>query len=390
MIDRSQLKNRILAALDQQSAVALIGARQVGKTTLAHEIAAEKDALYLDLESQSDLNKLSAPELFFREHAGRLIILDEIHHAPEIFRVLRGHIDRQRRAGFPNGQFLILGSAAISLLQQTSESLAGRITFIDVEPISINELSSTSIETSQLWLRGGFPQSLLAPSDAASLEFRNNFIRTYLERDVPQFGPRIPAERLRRLWTMLAHNHGQLLNSAQLANSLELSATTVNRYIDLLTDLLMLRRLEPLFVNTKKRLVKSPKVYLRDSGLLHALLNIEDSEALAGHTIVGASWEGFVLESILAEAPRNSATFYRTQAGAEVDLCLDLEGSRGRWAIEIKRGLSPSASRGLRHAMESLQPDKTFIVYSGDGDYPIDEFIRVISLPILLAKLRKK
>jgi predicted AAA+ superfamily ATPase len=368
-------------ALGRQAAVGLLGPRQVGKTTLALDIADETGALYLDLESYADRQKLADPALFLGAFEDRLVILDEIHRVPEIFSTLRGLIDQGRRAGRRTGRFLILGSASIDLLKQSGESLAGRIEYVPLGPLDILEVGSTPAERRAHWVRGGFPDSFLAGSDADSLAFRNNFIRTYLERDVPQFGPRIPAETLRRFWTMLAHEQGSLLNASRFAGGLGVSATTVSRYIDLLADLLLVRRLPPHRANLSKRLVKSPKVYVRDSGLVHALLGLEDFDALAGHPVVGQSWEGFVIENLLAAAPeRSDASFYRTSAGAEIDLLLTLPGGRERWAIEIKRSKSARLDRGFHHARADLKPERSFVVYAGDERYPIGQDIEAIGL----------
>ncbi|MEO8902959.1 MAG: ATP-binding protein [Polyangiaceae bacterium] len=369
-------------ALNRQAAVALIGPRQVGKTTLAHQIAtrAGAAALYLDLEAREDRVKLSDPALFLRGYEDRLVILDEIHRVPELFAALRGLIDQGRRRGVRHGRFLILGSASIDLLRQSGESLAGRIAYVEMGPLDGLEVANTGAALSTLWVRGGFPDSYLARSDAESMAIRGDFIRTYLERDVPQFGPRIPAETLERLWTMLAHSQGTLLNASRLAAGLSISAPTITRYIDLLVDLLLVRRLPPLHGNTGKRLVKSPKVYVRDSGLLHALLGIEDYNELAGHPVVGTSWEGFVIENLLAAAPpRTQASFYRTSAGAEIDLVLELPG-RARWAIEIKRGLSPRLEKGFHLACDDIEPKRRFVVYSGEDRYPVSAEIEAIGV----------
>lgn len=310
-------KATIAQALGRQAAVAVIGPRQVGKTTLALEIGQTEEAFYLDLESRSDRAKLTEPELFLKQYEDRLVILDEIHRAPELFQVLRGVIDESRRRGKRTGRFLILGSASIDLLRQSGESLAGRIEYVHLNALDVLEAAPDANALTRLWVRGGLPDSFLAGSDADSFAYRRNFIRTYLERDVAQFGPRIPAETLDRLWTMLAHSQGTLLNASKLATGLSVSAPTVTSYIDLLVDLLLVRRLRPLHANTGKRLVKSPKVYVRDSGLVHALLGLGDYNDLAGHPVVGTSWEGFVIENLLAVASdRTIASFYRTAAGA--------------------------------------------------------------------------
>ena len=381
MIDR-RIKEQVLDALGRQAAVALIGPRQVGKTTLALELATERDALYLDLEDSSDREKLSDPVLFLENYEDRLVILDEVHRVPELFQPLRGIIDKGRRRGKGTGRFLILGSASIDLLRQSGESLAGRIAYIDMHPFDITEVGTARNTLNRLWIRGGFPDSYLAKSAKNSLKLRKDFIRTYLERDVPQFGPRIPAETLERLWKMLSHGQGGLLNASKLAAALSLSAPTVTRYTDLLVDLLLVRRLRPFHANVRKRLVKSPKVYVRDSGLLHALLDIEDFNQLSGHPVVGASWEGFVIENLLSVIDNMALTsFYRTSAGAEVDLVLEFPGMSEIWAIEIKRSLSAKPKKGFYNACEDIQPHKSFVVYAGDERYPISVGVEAIGLP---------
>jgi len=375
-------------ALGRQAAVGLLGPRQVGKTTLAHAIADESTALYLDLESIADRAKLSNPALFLGEYEERLVILDEIHRTPELFSTLRGLIDEGRRRGRRVGRFLILGSASIDLLRQSGESLAGRIEYVNLNPLDVLEVAPDRATVTRLWVRGGFPDSFLASTDADSLAFRTNFIRTYLERDVPQLGPRIPAETLQRLWTMLAHSQGTLLNASRLASGLGVSATTVTSYIDLLVDLMLVRRLRPVRANVGKRLVKSPKVYVRDSGLVHALLGLEDHNAIAGHPVVGPSWEGFVIENLLSAAPdRTEASFYRTAAGAEIDLLLELPGGQGLWAIEIKRGLAAGVDRGFHHARADLQPDRSFVIYSGETRYPMSQEVEAIGVHELAGML---
>jgi len=373
--------------LNRQAAVGLIGPRQVGKTTLARTLGEATGALYLDLEAPEDRAKLAEPALFLRNYEDRLVILDELHRVPEIFMTLRGLIDEGRRSGHRYGRFLVLGSAAIDLLRQSGETLAGRIAYVDMGPFDVIEAGTTEPDRSALWLRGGFPDSFLARMDAESLAIRKDFIRTYLERDVPQFGPRLPAETLGRLWTMLAHNQGTMLNASRLAAGLAISSPTVTRYIDLLVDLLLVRRLQPFHANTGKRLVKSPKVYVRDSGLTHALLGIEDQNELAGHPVVGASWEGFVIENLLAVAPtRTEASFYRATGGAEIDLVLDIP-KRGRWAIEIKRGLTARPEKGFHQACDDIKPDRRFLVYSGSERYPATADTDVVGLKELAETL---
>ena len=374
-------------ALSRQAAVAVIGPRQVGKTTLARRIADGRPSIYLDLEAESDREKLAEPVLFLDQYRDKLVVLDEIHRVPDLFLALRGVIDEGRRSGHRHGRFLMLGSASIDLLRQSGETLAGRIEYVPLGPLNGLEVSAGELES--LWVRGGFPDSFLAASERDSFAYRRSFIRTYLERDVPMFGPRIPAETLGRLWTMLAHNQAALLNTSRLAAALDVSVPTAGRYVDLLVDLLLVRRLPPYHVNIGKRLVKSPKTYIRDSGLVHALLGIENRDALLGHPVVGASWEGFVIESLLAAAPEHTrASFYRTAAGAEIDLLLELGGNRGLWAVEIKRSLAPRIERGFRQAIEDLAPRQSFLVYSGDERYPKAEGIDAIGVRELADMLR--
>jgi predicted AAA+ superfamily ATPase len=386
MIRRRALET-VKRALARQAAVALIGPRQVGKTTLAFEIAETRPSLYLDLESREDREKLSSAALFLNAYADRLVILDEIHRAPELFQTLRGLIDEGRREGRRTGRFLILGSAAIDLLRQSGETLAGRIAYVDMAPFDVLEVVKDRHDQDRLWVRGGFPDSYLAEDDVESLARRRDFIRTYLERDVPQFGPRIPAETLDRLWTMLAHNQGQLLNASRLAAALSISTTTMTRYIDLLVDLLLVRRLQPFPSNLGKRLVKSPKVFVRDSGLLHALLSVADYNDLSGHPVVGSSWEGFVIENLLAVAPDNTrASFYRTAAGAEIDLVLEIP-KHGLWAIDIKHGLTARPERGFHIACDDVQPTRRLVVNGGQDRYPLSPGLEAISLHGLASEL---
>lgn len=379
-----------LYALDGQAAVALIGPRQVGKTTLALQVADLRPSVYLDLETAEDRAKLgNQPVLFFRNCEDRLVILDEIHRVPELFPEMRALIDQGRRKGRRTGRFLILGSASMDLLRQSSESLAGRITYMEMGPLNILETHATQPDPTQLWVRGGFPDSYLASTEQRSFEWRRNFIRTYLERDVPLFGPRIPAESLEQLWTMLAHNQGGMLNASKLAQALMVSAPTVTRYIDLLVDLLLVRRLQQYSGNSGKRVVKAPKVYIRDSGVVHALLRIPDFEQLCGHPVVGTSWEGMVIETLIAAAPeRTVASYYRTSAGAEIDLLLDIPG-HGLWAIDVKRGLAPKVQRGFHNACDDVKPVRRFVVYSGDTRYPMTEQLEAISLHEMTAMLTK-
>ena len=385
MIDRNILET-VRSALLRQSAVALIGPRQVGKTTLALELGKQQDSVYLDLEAHEDRAKLANPQAFLSIHENRLVIMDEIHRMPELFLSLRGIIDEGRRKGKRTGRFLLLGSASLELMRQSGESLAGRISYIDMTPVQVTEIPAEQHET--LWVRGGFPDSFLESSDPLSFAWRRDLIQTYLERDIPMFGSRVPAETLRRFWSMLAHHQSSLLNASSLAHSLEVSNQSVTRYVDLLVDLLLVRRLQPYHVNVAKRLVKSPKVYLRDSGLLHALLNIIDIDALLGHPVVGASWEGFVIENIINAAPSGTVPgFYRTSGGAELDLVLELPDAN-LWAIEIKRSLITRPSKGFFEACEDTKPTKRFLVHGGSTRYPISESIEAIGLSEICHDLR--
>ncbi len=384
MIERKTLKE-VKEALLRQAAVALIGPRQVGKTTLARQLALEQKSIYLDLETVEDQQKLSNPIGFLSAYDDRLVILDEIHRVPELFLSLRGIIDEGRRKGKRHGRFLLLGSASVDLLRQSGESLAGRISYIDMTPLQISEIPPGQVES--LWIRGGFPDSFLSLTEQTSLDWRRDLIRTYLERDIPMFGSRVPAETLRRFWTMLAHNQSTLLNASKLGAALEVSSQSVTRYIDLLVDLLLVRRLQPYFANVGKRLVKSPKVYLRDSGLLHSFLNVRDREALLGHPVVGASWAGFAIEQLINAAPSGTVPgFYRTAGGAELDLLLELPGG-ARWAIEIKRSRVARPSRGFYEACEDLQPARRFVVHGTDDRFPISAQVEAIGLVAMIGLL---
>jgi uncharacterized protein len=373
-----KIQEKVVDALSRQASVALIGPRQVGKTTLALEVGKQQNALYLDLESIEDRDKLANPAPFLSAYEDRLVILDEIHRVPDLFLTLRGLIDQGRRRGQRTGRFLLLGSASLDLMRQSGESLAGRISYLDMTPLSGLEVPDDAFQT--LWVRGGFPDSFLATDDARSLGWRKDLLRTYLERDVPMFGSRIPAETLRRFWTMLAHSQGALHNASRLATGLEVSSQTISRYTDLLVDLLLVRRLQPYHTNSGKRLVKSPKIYIRDSGLLHALLNIPDRDSLLGHPVVGTSWEGFVIENLINAAPAFTVPgFYRTSGGAEIDLLLELPGGE-RWAIEVKRSRVAKPARGFYEACEDLKPARRFVVHGGVDRFPVSSDLEAIGV----------
>ena len=377
-----------MGALGRSSSVALIGPRQVGKTTIALHIADTVPSVYLDLEDSTDIEKARDITAFHAANKGKLIIMDEVQRMPGVFAPLRGVIDRERRAGNKAGQFLFLGSASIDLLQQSGESLAGRIAYIELHGIDALEYAGPNPEMiNTLWLRGGFPESLLAASDKNSLYWRRDFIKTYLERDIPQLGPRIPALTLERFWTMLSHNQGGVINASILAKSLEVSSVTVGRYLDLMADLLLVRRLQPWTFNVGKRLVKAPKVYVRDSGITHALLNISGYNDLLGHPVAGGSWEGFVIENILSVAPQNALPFYyRTPGGAEIDLILEFSGNE-KWAIEIKRSSAPSLSKGFYIACQDIKAGRRYVVYSGKDTFPLADGVTAIPLPALMQEL---
>jgi predicted AAA+ superfamily ATPase len=377
MITR-RIYDQLIETIDRSPAVELIGPRQAGKTTLAEQIGAARPSLYLDLESVEDRAKLTDAARFLAAHEDELVILDEVHRAPELFQSLRGLIDEGRRRGRTSGRFLLLGSASMDLLKQSGESLAGRIAYLELAPFDVLETGPDIVQ--RRWLRGGFPLSLLARSDRQSLAWRRDFIRTYLERDIPQLGPRIAAETLRRFWTMLAHSQATMLNAANLARALGIDGKTVAGYLELLVDLLLVRRLPAWHRNTAKRLVKAPKIYVRDSGIAHALLGLGTEEDLLGHPIVGQSWEAFVIETVLAVAPDGiEAGFYRTAAGAEIDLILMLPGGE-HWAIEIKRSPAPKVERGFHQACADLQPRRRFVVYPGTARFPLGPDLEAIGV----------
>jgi predicted AAA+ superfamily ATPase len=376
---RRILQDSIVESLQHFPAVGLIGARQVGKTTLAQMIseAWPGECVYLDLERPSDYAVLSEPERFLERHKNHLVMIDEIQVQPGLFPVLRGLIDRDRHAG----RFLLLGSSSPDLIRQSGESLAGRITYHELPPLVIDEVGQENSDT--LWLRGGFPESFQAKTDPVSVQWREDFIMTYLQRDLSAMGYdiRLPAMTLRRLWQMLAHSHGQLLNLSTLATNLELSRQSLSRYLDILQETFMIRQLPPFHANLKKRLIKTPKIYVRDSGILHALLGIETWADLLGHTVVGSSWEGFCLEQILCRVPRQWSTFfYRTQARAEIDLVLQDRYGESPILIEFKHSHTPKLTKGFWTSKEDLCPKACYVVYPGKKSYPLAADVEVLPL----------
>ena len=381
MIIERSLTNSLNGALERAPAVVLTGPRQVGKTTLALQAGKSRGALYLDLERPSDLVKVQNFEQFCALNQDRMIILDEVQRTPEIFAPLRGIIDQRRREGKKSGQFLLLGSASLDLLRQSSESLAGRVAHLELHGLNPTEVVANDFQ--KLWLRGGFPESFLSRNHQDSLAWRNDFISTYLERDIPQLGPRIAHSTLRRFWTMLAHSQAQALNASMLARGLDLSSVTIGRYLDLMVDLLLVRRLQPWHSNLGKRMVKAPKVYVRDSGICHALLGLSGANDLLGHPVVGGSWEGFVIEAIDAIRPPSfDMGYYRTAAGAEVDLVLSVP-TREVWAVEIKLTSAPKLSRGFYLACEDLKPSRKIIIHGGDDRFTVGDGVEAIPLGML-------
>lgn len=381
MINR-KFESLVLQKLQRTPAVVLLGPRQIGKTTLARTIAQRwpGGSVYLDLERPADRLRLEDADAYLRAQKGKLVILDEIHRLPRVFEILRGIIDENRQSGLRTGQFLLLGSASLDLMCQSSESLAGRVSYLDMDGVNAWEAYDAHIDLQTLWLRGGFPDSLLAQDDQASLDWRRDFIRSYLERDVPMFAPRLAAETVGRLWLMLAHSQGSLLNQARFASALGVSNPTIDRYIDLLVDLQLVRRLRPWSANTGKRLVKSPKLTIRDSGLLHGLLQLETLDSVLGHPVAGASYEGFCVENLIQAAGHGfTPYFYRTQVGAEIDLVLE-KGGQAVIAIEIKRSLAPSVEKGFALACDDLQIEHRYVVYPGNEAIPLRHGAQTIGL----------
>ena len=381
-----ELTEKIHQKLAQLPGATILGPRQCGKSTLAKAIISGiENAVYLDLERPSDLSRLRDPEAFFSIHTDQLVCLDEIQRVPEIFRVLRSIIDEDPR----NGRFIILGSASPELLRQSSETLAGRISHLELTPFLLTEVSSGDHLPilRKLWLRGGFPRSYLAAGETQSFDWRQDFIRAFLERDIPQLGLRIPGKNLERFWKMVAHLHGQLLNSSKLGESLGVSHHTVRSYVDVLEFTFVLRVLLPYEANLKKRLIRSPKIYVRDSGLLHALLDIESHDDLLGHPVYGASWEGFVIENVLSVLPDWRAFFYRTSSGSEIDLILT-RGKR-RIAIECKASSSPDLNRGFWNAVNDLEIEEVWVIAPVRDSYPVEKNVKVAPLWKFMEYMKK-
>jgi uncharacterized protein len=382
VIPRSRHLDRVIAALKRAPVVCLIGARQVGKTTLARQVAAQSGpARFFDLENPAHLAQLVDPMLALEPLRG-LVILDEIQRVPDLFTVLRVLADRPRRPA----SFLVLGSASPDLLRQSSESLAGRIHYHEVDGLDLTETGAGSWR--DLWIRGGFPRSFVASTDEESRDWRRDFVRTFLERDIPQLGFSTDATTLRRFWTMVAHYHAQIWNGSEIARSLAVGTTSVARYLDLLTSALVIDQLPPWFENLGKRQVKAPKVYLRDSGILHTLLGIDDDADLLGHPKVGASWEGFALQQVASvlDLRREEQFFWATHGGAELDL-LVVRG-RKRWGVEFKLTAQPAVTRSMTTALEDLRLRHLFVVHAGTDTFPMTRKISAIALPRVAEDLR--
>lgn len=380
------LEQEVLESLESFPITAILGPRQCGKSTLAtYLVSGTPDVVCLDLERPSDLRKLEDPEFFFHTQSNRLICIDEVQRGPDLFPVLRVMVDQDRRPG----KFLLLGSASQELVRQSSETLAGRIHYAELTPFTVSELlnSNAAMEIEEMWNRGGYPDSVLASSDKVSRTWRSDFVRTFLERDIPQFGLSVPALTLRRFWTMLAHYHGQVLNASKIGQALNVTHPTVRNYLNILEQTYMVRVLPPFAANLKKRLVKSPKVYLRDSGILHSLLEIGKFEDLLGHPVVGSSWEGYCIEQIMVLMKDWRASFYRTSSGEEIDLVL--ERGRKRLVFEFKASMSPRLSRGFVGSLALLNPDQAWVVAPVNGPYTLPSGAVVTNLQGVLTDLMK-
>lgn len=381
---KRKIEQDIVRKLANNPVVALLGPRQCGKSTLAkHMIAQWEKSIYLDLEKRSDLRKLNEPELFFDRYKDHLICLDEIQRKPELFPAIRSFVDEENK----NGQFLILGSASIELLKQTSETLAGRIAFLELTPFGIEEIFPLDNDAMwNLWQKGGFPRSYLEDNEQVSYEWREDFIRTFLERDINLFGFKDRANQLERFWRMLAHLHGQLFNSSKIGQSLGVNYHTAKSYLRIFEKTYLVRVLQPYEPNLKKRLVKSSKVYIRDTGLLHTLLEIDSNKVFMGHPSFGASWEGFVIENIINALPRWRAYFYRTIQGAEIDLII--EKGLIKIAIECKASEAPKVSRSFRESIKSLQIDHAWVIAPVKEAYPVASNIDVVNLPQFIEEIK--
>ena len=378
MLQRIWLQNRVRSGLKSSPAVVLLGPRQCGKTTLARRLADKSTSNYFDLENPVDLARLSEPMTALEPLRG-LIVIDEVQRHPDLFPVLRVLLDRKPA----RARFLVLGSASPELLRQSSETLAGRIAIVEMGGFMLEELERANL--ARLWLRGGFPRSFLARSEAASTAWREDFIRTFLERDLAQLGVRVPAGTMRRFWTMTAHYSGGIWNSSEIGRSLGEAHTTAKRHLEVLSGALVVRVLQPWYANVGKRLVKSPKVYIKDSGLLHTLLGIGERGQLEGHPVVGGSWEGFVIEQMLARLPNANPFYWRTQAGAELDLLLFLKGRR--IGIEIKRADAPTMTPSMVSALNDLELHRLLVIYPGSTRYRLGHKVEVMSLAEAIAEL---
>jgi uncharacterized protein len=385
----------LINALQSMPVVALVGSRQVGKTTLALEVPGkiDKPVTHIDLESDADFNKLTDAEAYLKRFTGQLLIIDEVQRKPDLFPVLRVIVDERKRKGERSCHFLLLGSASRDLLQKSSESLAGRIRYLELTTFTVTELNENEKEEfdlERLWLRGGFPDSYLAPNEQQSMDWRKDFFSTYVERDIPSMGVGVAATQLKRFWKMLAHYHGNQINLSEFGRSLEVSHTTIRNYLDLLTDFYMVRQLPPWSGNIKKRLVKTPKIYIRDSGILHSLLQLADIDDLLSHPIIGASWEGFVIENIINQVNEGWECFYyRTATGAEIDLVLHTPDNE-IWAVEIKRNQPPKLTRGYYEACKDIKATRKWVVNANNDRYPLPNEVEVIGLVEFLKLLQKK
>ena len=371
MLDRPELVERVTAGLKHSPVTLILGPRQCGKTTLARRLSEKQEGSYYDLESPRDLARLAQPQTAL-EAARGLVVLDEIHQRPDLLPLLRVLADRQPLPC----RFLLLGSASPDLMKKSSETLAGRVHFVDMNGFTLDETGAE--RQPQLWVRGGFPKSFLAEDEARSVKWREDFVQTFLQRDLPMLGIQVPAATLHRFWTMLAHYHGGIWNGSQIGGSLGVSHHAARRYLDALSGAYVVRQLQPWFENLGKRVVKSPKVYVRDSGLLHSLLNIPDAASLQSHPKLGASWEGFVIEQILSWAGERNAYFWGTHSGAELDLMILAKGKR--WGIEVKYQDAPTITKSMRIAMQDLKLERLWVVYPGQTGYLMDESIECVSI----------